>query len=59
MFKDKIYWYLMPPFLIAGVLLILFLPVEYRLYSLLAAVLFWIVYYLIRFILKRTQGSSD
>jgi len=45
-FKNKRYWILMPPFLLMTVLLVVFLPIEYRWYSFLPIVVFWMVYYI-------------
>ena len=44
-FKNKHYWILMPPFLLTSLLLIVFLPSDYKYYSFLVIILFWIVYY--------------
>ncbi|RSL29048.1 hypothetical protein D7Z54_33345 [Salibacterium salarium] len=48
MFKDlknKRYWILMPPFLIIALLLFTFLPNNYRYFSFLVIIVFWVVYY--------------
>ena len=45
-FKNKRYWILMPPFLLLTVLLVVFLPIEYRWYSSLPIIVFWMVYYI-------------
>ncbi|QST01005.1 hypothetical protein IMZ31_05390 [Pontibacillus sp. ALD_SL1] len=47
--KNKLYWMLMPPFLIAAMSLIYFLPVESAaFYSIGIVFLFWVVYYRLR-----------
>lgn len=46
--KDPLYWQLMPPFLIAAILLVYYLPDTYKPCSFLAIILFWIVYYYCR-----------
>ncbi|ARI75690.1 hypothetical protein HM131_02090 [Halobacillus mangrovi] len=53
-FKSKRYWILMPPFFITFVLLYIFLPYPYKLYSPGVILVFWIVYYLwIDFVVKK------
>ncbi|MGI8313775.1 hypothetical protein [Halobacillus mangrovi] len=45
-FQNKRYWILMPPFFVAFILLYIFLPYPYKLYSPAIMLVFWIVYYL-------------
>ncbi len=45
MFKSKRYWMLLLPFLIVGVLLILFLPQEVKPLVQLLGIPFWILYF--------------
>ncbi|WP_078546786.1 hypothetical protein [Bacillus alkalitelluris] len=44
-FKDKRYWILLLPFLIIGILLILYLPQNFKPFTILLALVFWIAYY--------------
>ncbi|MEW9107849.1 MAG: hypothetical protein AB2374_00785 [Cytobacillus gottheilii] len=44
-FKDRRYWILMPPFLIIGFILVLYLPQKLKPFAILTALVFWIVYY--------------
>ncbi|QDP41512.1 hypothetical protein FN924_15825 [Radiobacillus deserti] len=53
MTKRKLYWILMPPFLITSILLLTLLPFEYRYYAYLVIVAFWVVYYSCRFVLAK------
>ena len=41
----KRYWLLISPFLVVALLLASYLPQQYKVYSLLVLVVFWIVYY--------------
>ncbi|WP_080844845.1 hypothetical protein [Cytobacillus gottheilii] len=43
--KSKRYWLLMPPFLIVGILLVIFLPQHLKPIGTLIGLPFWIVYY--------------
>ncbi|WP_345240687.1 hypothetical protein [Pontibacillus salipaludis] len=58
--KNKLYWMLMPPFLIAAMSLIYFLPVESAaFYSIGIVVLFWVVYYSLRKVqAKKSNGKQ-
>lgn len=44
-FKNKRYWILLPPFLIIGISLIIYLPPNLKPIAILTALVFWIVYY--------------
>ncbi|RPF55403.1 hypothetical protein EDC24_0274 [Aquisalibacillus elongatus] len=44
-FKNKRYWILMLPFLIIALLLFTFLPNNYRYFSFLLIIVFWVIYY--------------
>jgi hypothetical protein len=45
-FRNRRYWILLPPFLIIGIILIIFLPQELKPFSILTALPFRFVYYL-------------
>ncbi len=57
-FKNKRYWILMPSFLIVALLLNTFLPNEYRHYSFLTIIIFWIVYYIWNYYADKKQQSN-
>ncbi|MBM7602747.1 sterol desaturase/sphingolipid hydroxylase (fatty acid hydroxylase superfamily) [Metabacillus crassostreae] len=44
--KDKRYWILLLPFLMIGILLLIYLPQNLKPFSILLGLLFWIVYYI-------------
>ncbi|KHE66876.1 hypothetical protein, partial [Halobacillus sp. BBL2006] len=44
-FKDKRFWMLIPPFFITFLLLFILLPYEYKFYSFVVLLVFWMVYY--------------
>lgn len=58
MYKNKRYWILMPPFLIVTIAIIFYSPVEYRKYSYVAMILFWITYYSWDFIAKKKLAKK-
>jgi hypothetical protein len=45
-FKNKRYWILLPPSVLIGVILIIYLPQELKPFSILTPLPFWLVYYL-------------
>ena len=53
MFKNKKYWILMPPFLILTIASVIYLPQDYRPYSFLVVIIFWIIYYAWNYIEKK------
>jgi hypothetical protein len=44
-FKNKRYWMLLPPFLITGIVLAIYLPHNLKPLAILTALAFWIVFY--------------
>ncbi|ASF39092.1 hypothetical protein CEH05_08175 [Halobacillus halophilus] len=58
-FKNKRYWILMPPFLLMTVLLVIFLPIEYRWYSFLPIVVFWMVYYIWNYYSEKDNNMQN
>jgi hypothetical protein len=44
-FKNKRYWLLLPPFLIIGIILVIYLAQILKPLAILTALAFWIVYY--------------
>ncbi|KGP70781.1 hypothetical protein N782_16400 [Pontibacillus yanchengensis Y32] len=44
-FTDKKYWILMPPFLLASLMLFLFLPENLMFYGLIPLPIFWFTYH--------------
>ncbi|MDT3416780.1 lipopolysaccharide export LptBFGC system permease protein LptF [Brevibacillus aydinogluensis] len=46
MFRNKIYWMLLPPFLAIAVILAFWLPPKQKPLTLLVVIVFWAVYYL-------------
>ena len=59
MLKNKKYWILMPPFLILAIVLMIFLPENYRSYSFLVIILFWLVYYFCGYNEKKKLPKID
>jgi hypothetical protein len=49
----------MPPFLLTTILLIIFLPNEYKQYSFLAIIAFWIVYYSWNIYAKKKKNRKN
>lgn len=52
MFRDKVYWILMPIFLLSAVLLFFYLPEGQKLYSFLVVLIFWVVYPIVKFLTR-------
>ncbi|ARK32619.1 hypothetical protein [Halalkalibacter krulwichiae] len=56
-FKNKRYWLLMPPFIVIGLLLIMYLPQTYKQFVALVGIpLFWILYALWN---KKREGTTS
>ncbi|RWZ60910.1 hypothetical protein EQV77_04595 [Halobacillus fulvus] len=61
---DKLYWVVMPPFLIGALILYFALPDGKKIYAFSAVIVFWVVYYGVRYYLlnqlrKRKSMSRD
>jgi hypothetical protein len=52
-FKNKRYWILLPLFLIIGMILIIYLPHNFKPLAILTALVFWGVYYVWNYFAKK------
>ncbi|SEN90605.1 hypothetical protein SAMN04488134_102245 [Amphibacillus marinus] len=57
-FKDKLYWYLMPPFFIISLIAFFVLP-DSQYIAFLVILLFWVAYYMISYYLKRKREREQ
>ncbi|MDX8046413.1 hypothetical protein SH601_10510 [Gracilibacillus sp. S3-1-1] len=58
-FKNKRYWILMPPFSIIALLLFIFLPNNYKFFSPLVIIIFWIVYYVWNYLAEKKNNPNN
>lgn len=56
---DKTYWILMPPFLIIGILLVVYLPEGYAPYAFAVVPLFWFVYAIVKWMAASKKGEMS
>lgn len=56
---DKIYWKLMPPFLIVAVAMAFYLPPESKPYSVAPVLVFWVVYYGVKARKRRMEKNNQ
>jgi hypothetical protein len=56
---DKKYWILLPPFLVIGILLFIYLPGEHRKFVLLVPIVFWATYYTWRYMDKTRRLRNN
>lgn len=56
---NKKYWILLPPFFVAGILLIIYLPQQFRPLALLVPLLFWAAYYTWTYIEKNNEVKKS
>ncbi len=52
---NKKYWILMPPFLLIGLLLVIYLPQNLKPLAILTALVFWCVYYIWTYIERNKE----
>lgn len=59
MTKRKLYWMLMPLFLVIGILIILLLPRQYWYLAFVVSLLFWLIYYsAVNWLRKKTEREE-
>ncbi|MCA0969239.1 hypothetical protein LCM20_01390 [Halobacillus litoralis] len=56
--QDKLYWMLMPPFLMMALLCYFLLPQEHRYYSFAVLALFWVVYYGLKYMFAKKTSRK-
>ncbi|MBP2006739.1 hypothetical protein [Halobacillus andaensis] len=57
-FKNKRYWILMPTFLLAGIIMFIFLPNEYNGYSFLMVIILWVVFHVWNYFAEKKHKSE-
>lgn len=56
---NKKYWILLPPFLVAGILLIIYLPQQFKPLAFVISLLFWAAYYTWTYIDKNNEVKKS
>ncbi|RRJ66155.1 hypothetical protein EHV15_26995 [Paenibacillus oralis] len=56
---NKKYWILLPPFFVAGILLVIYLPQKFKPLALVVSLLFWATYYTWTYMAKNNEVQKS